>query len=48
MLGDIYLQICLEVQGMMPRNLVTLFQRNANHPNMSSFERQVKNAIQSG
>ncbi|QDD88201.1 DNA/RNA non-specific endonuclease [Pseudomonas oryzihabitans] len=30
------------------RNLVTLFQRNANHPNMSSFERQVKAAIQNG
>ncbi|MCS3415961.1 filamentous hemagglutinin [Pseudomonas sp. BIGb0450] len=30
------------------RNLVTLFQRNANHPNMSSFERQVRGAVQSG
>ncbi|MGY4523816.1 hypothetical protein ACVWZT_000630 [Pseudomonas sp. TE21394] len=30
------------------RNLVTLFQRNTNHPNMSSFERQVKAAIQGG
>ncbi|CRM26605.1 hypothetical protein [Pseudomonas sp. 24 E 13] len=30
------------------RNLVTLFQRNANHPNMSSFERQVRSAVQSG
>lgn len=30
------------------RNLVTLFQRNANHPNMSSFERQVRSAVQGG
>ncbi|NKD55998.1 MULTISPECIES: DNA/RNA non-specific endonuclease [unclassified Haematospirillum] len=30
------------------RNLVTLFQRNANHPNMSSFERQVQHAVRSG
>ncbi|WP_110972933.1 DNA/RNA non-specific endonuclease [Pseudomonas huaxiensis] len=30
------------------RNLVTLFQRNANHPNMSSFERQVRNTVQNG
>ncbi|SIR15896.1 DNA/RNA non-specific endonuclease [Rhizobium sp. RU33A] len=30
------------------RNLVTLFQRNANHPNMSSFERQVYAAVQGG
>lgn len=27
---------------------MTLFQRNTNHPNMSSFERQVKAAIQGG
>ena len=30
------------------RNLVTLFQRNANHPNMSSFERQVHAAVRNG
>jgi hypothetical protein len=30
------------------RNLVTLFQRNANHPNMSSFERQVRGAVEGG
>jgi filamentous hemagglutinin len=30
------------------RNLVTLFQRNANHPNMSSFERQVQTAVSNG
>ncbi|MDB4020370.1 DNA/RNA non-specific endonuclease [Planktomarina temperata] len=30
------------------RNLVTLFQRNANHPNMSSFERQVQTAVRNG
>ena len=30
------------------RNLVTLFQRNANHPNMSSFERQVQAAVRNG
>ncbi|MBD9429904.1 hypothetical protein IB257_08150 [Achromobacter sp. ACM03] len=28
--------------------MVTLFQRKANHPNMSSFERQVRGAVQSG
>src|SRR6056297_1149795 len=30
------------------RNLVTLFQRNANHPNMSSFERQVQATVRNG
>ncbi|MBR7628464.1 DNA/RNA non-specific endonuclease [Aeromonas popoffii] len=34
--------------GNDARNLVTLFQRNANHPNMSSFERQVRVAVQGG
>ena len=34
--------------GDHARNLVTLFQRNANHPNMSSFERQVRSAVQAG
>lgn len=34
--------------GNDARNLVTLFQRNANHPNMSSFERQVNNAVKNG
>ena len=30
------------------RNLITLFQRNANHPNMSSFERQVQTVVRNG
>lgn len=30
------------------RNLATLFQNNANHPNMSSFERQLANLVESG
>jgi filamentous hemagglutinin len=30
------------------RSLVTLFQWNANHPNMSSFERQVQVPVLSG
>ncbi|WP_143181442.1 hemagglutinin repeat-containing protein [Pseudovibrio exalbescens] len=34
--------------GDEARNLVTLFQRNANHPNMSSFERQVQAAVRNG
>ena len=34
--------------GNDARNLVTLFQRNANHPNMSSFERQVYAAVSNG
>lgn len=34
--------------GNDAKNLVTLFQRNTNHPNMSSFERQVRAAVQNG
>lgn len=34
--------------GSKARNLVTLFQRNTNTPNMRNFERQVQNAVKNG
>lgn len=34
--------------GDEARNLVTMFQRNANHPNMSNFERKIRDAVKSG
>lgn len=34
--------------GDDPRNLVTLYQNPTNHPIMSGYERQIRNAVQNG